>query len=163
MAILEKVRRFQKGFVRNGNERERERGEGGVGSRETSSKTNWLEGPHWIKTQMCWLTFILAIDGHENALTAQDTSVSRIHLSSARLEKSDAWLAGGHSFHDEPWTPANCHVRALTWAPTASISSCQSHLLHLQSPLFGYVPRSGGWKCQRNNMNKPAHVSRWWG
>ena len=20
-----------------------------------------------------------------------------------------------------------------------------------------------GWKCQRNNMNKPAHVSRWWG
>ena len=27
----------------------RERGGGGVGSRETSSKTNWLEGPHWIK------------------------------------------------------------------------------------------------------------------
>ena len=35
----------------NGNEREREGGGGGggVGSWETSSKTNWLEGPHWIK------------------------------------------------------------------------------------------------------------------
>ena len=32
----------------------------------------------------------------------------------------------------------------LTWATTASISVRQSHLLHLQSPLFGYVPRSGG-------------------
>ena len=36
--------------VRNRNERERERGGGEwTGSRETSSKTNWLEGPHWIK------------------------------------------------------------------------------------------------------------------
>ena len=35
-------------------------------------------------------------------------------------------------------------LRALTWAPTASISARQSHLLHLQSPLFGYVPWSGG-------------------
>ena len=42
----EKVRRSPNGFVRDGNERERE-GEGGGGvSRETSSKTNWLEGPH---------------------------------------------------------------------------------------------------------------------
>ena len=31
----------------------------------------------------------------------------------------------------------------LTWAPTASITARQSHLLHLPSPLFGYVPRSG--------------------
>ena len=41
----EKVRRSPNGFVRDGNERERA-GEGGVGTRETSSKTNWLEGPH---------------------------------------------------------------------------------------------------------------------
>ena len=38
------------------------------------------------KTQACWFTFVLANDVHENALIAQDTSVSRIHLSSARLE-----------------------------------------------------------------------------
>ena len=49
--IQEKVRRSPKGFVRNGNEREREREGGGGGgaevrSRETSSKTNWLEGAH---------------------------------------------------------------------------------------------------------------------
>ena len=125
--------------------RERERGGGGGRGHERRARkrTGWkvhIES----KTQMCWLTSVLAIDVHENALTAQDTSVSRTHLSSARLEKSDAWPASGHSFYDEPWTPANCHVRALTWAPTASISARQSHLLHLQSPLFGYVPRSGG-------------------
>ena len=125
---------------------ERERGGGGSGrghERRARKRTGWkvhIES----KTQVCWLTSVLAIDVHENALTAQDTSVSRIHLSSARLEKSDAWPASGHSFYDEPWTQANCHVRALTWAPTASISARQSHLLHLQSPLFGYVPRSGG-------------------
>ena len=32
---------------------------------------------------MFGLTFLLAVDVHENALTAQDTSVSGIHLSSA--------------------------------------------------------------------------------
>ena len=47
VSIKEKVRRSPKDFVRNGNEREREGGGGAeVGSRETSSKTNWLEGPH---------------------------------------------------------------------------------------------------------------------
>ena len=50
VSIQEKVRRSPKGFVRNGNEREKDRegGEGGaeMRSRETSSKTNWLEGPH---------------------------------------------------------------------------------------------------------------------
>ena len=49
-SIQEKVRCSPKGFVRKGNERKRERERGGggewPGSRETSSKTNWLEGPH---------------------------------------------------------------------------------------------------------------------
>ena len=128
--------------------REREGGGGGRGSgqgheRRARKRTGWKVHVE-SKTQVCWLTSVLAIDVHENALTPQDTSVLRIHPSSARLEKSDAWPASGHSFYDEPWTPAHCHVRALTWAPTASISARQSHLLHLQSPLFGYVPRSGG-------------------
>ena len=102
MSIQEKVCRSPKGFVRNGNERERERGGGGRGSgrgheRRARKRTGWkvhIES----KTQVCWLTFLLAIDVHESALTPQDTSVSRIHLSSARLEKSDAWPASGHSF-----------------------------------------------------------------
>ena len=41
--LLEKVRRSPKSFVRKGNKRETG---AEVGSRETSSKTNWLEGPH---------------------------------------------------------------------------------------------------------------------
>ena len=144
VSIQEKVCRLPKGFVRNGNERERGGGGSGRGhERRARKRTGWKVDIE-SKTQVCWLTSVLAIDVHENALTAQDTSVSRIHLSSARLEKSDAWPAGGHSFYDESWTPANCHVRALTWAQTTLISARQSHLLHLQSPLFGYVPRSGG-------------------
>ena len=84
-------------------EREREK-EGGGGGGKVAGVTrdeleNELAGKVHIesKTQVCWLTSVLAIDVHENALTAQDTSVSRIHLSSARLEKSDAWPASGHS------------------------------------------------------------------
>ena len=61
-------------------ERERERGGGGGRGHERRARkrTGWkvhIES----KTQVCWLTFVLAIDVHENALTAQDTSVSRIH------------------------------------------------------------------------------------
>ena len=57
---------------------------------------------------------VFVIDVHENALTAQDTCVSRIHLSSAGLEKTDEWPASGHSFFGESWQPANCNVKAIT-------------------------------------------------
>ena len=46
--ITRKSSSLAKRLRQNGNEREKGVGEegGGVGSRETSSKTNWLEGPH---------------------------------------------------------------------------------------------------------------------
>ena len=117
-SIQEKVSCSPKGFVRKGNDRERERGGGGGGSRVTRDELeNELAGRSTLKeTHKCadLPSSVWAIDVHENAMTAQDTSVSKIHLSSARLEKSDAWPVGGHSFYDEPWPPANCHVRALT-------------------------------------------------
>ena len=61
-------------------EREREREGGGEWGHERRARkrTGWkvhIES----ETQVCWLTFVLAIDVHKNALTAQDTSVSRIH------------------------------------------------------------------------------------
>ena len=97
-------------------EREREGGGGGVAGVTRDELENELAGRSTLnqRHKCADLPSSWAIDVHENALTAQDTSVSRIHLSSARLEKSDAWPASGHSFYDEPWTPANCHVRALT-------------------------------------------------
>ena len=56
-------------------EREREGGGGGGHERRARKQIGWkvhIES----ETQVCWLTFVLAIDVHENALTAQDTSVS---------------------------------------------------------------------------------------
>ena len=50
-------------------------------------KTNCLGLPQWLiinllKTEVRWLTFVLAVDLNEKALTVQDTSVWRSHLSS---------------------------------------------------------------------------------
>ena len=95
LSLQEKVRRLPKGFVRKGNERMREREGGGGegGSRVTRDELeNELAGKSTLnqRHKCADLPSSWRFDVHENALTAQDTSysVSRIHLSSARLEKS---------------------------------------------------------------------------
>ena len=158
-------------------ERERERGGGGGGrdgSREMSSKRNWLEGPHWIKD-----TGVLTYDWRPHVHTSWRLTSTRTRthslsrtlvfrgFTSRQLGSSSLTLGmpvdtafmtshGHHTSSELPPSGAN------SCANRVNFSLSESHLLHVQFLLFGYVPRSG-WKCQRSSMNKPAHVSRLWG
>ena len=160
----EKVRCLPNGFVRNGNEREREReregGGGGVGSRETSSKTNRLEGPHWIKDTDV-LTYLRLRDwrprerthcpGHRCFEDSPLVSWARVVWRLARWWTQLLWRAMDTS--ELPRQGANLSADHVDSSSSVTPASPPVPTLRL-------CASERGWKCQRNNMNKPAHVSR---
>ena len=144
--------------------REKERrGWGGGGyERQARKRTGWrvhIES----ETQVCWLTFVLAIDVHENALTALPRTPVFEGFTSRQLGLSLTLTLG---------VPVDTAFMAMDTSelPRQGVNLSANHVDFSSSvtPASPPVPTlrlrasERRWKCQRHNMNKLLQIIAIW-